>query len=213
MEKSDRLTHGEVHQSHSEQRHSFFIGWGVPRTYNLQQQAHLRKREEREEEKDRWRQRKRVRNKHEVESPQEKARAWGRTRAGDTGGWDSLNDSVLPFTFHTRTLLALPRGGGREEVWSRCVWCGLVCSREKDGEIYSEDVIITRLPCFGLTRGQQKRCRKHAETHRTHINISTYIHQHMHTNRHAGNSFFFLSPFDSFESIYINSKYYTASSK
>lgn len=40
----------------------------------------------------------------------------GRKRVGDTGGWDSLNDSVLPFTFHTRTLLAPPGGGGREEV-------------------------------------------------------------------------------------------------
>lgn len=42
MEKSDRLTYGEVHQSHGVRRHSFFIGWGVPHTHNLQQRAHLR---------------------------------------------------------------------------------------------------------------------------------------------------------------------------
>lgn len=48
----------------------------------------------------------------------EKPRARGREgeREGDTGGWDSLNDSVLPFTFHTRTLLAPLGGAGREEV-------------------------------------------------------------------------------------------------
>lgn len=44
-----------------------------------------------------------------------KPRAGGRKREGDTGGWDSLNDSVLPFTFHTRALLALP--GGEEAGW------------------------------------------------------------------------------------------------
>ena len=74
-------------------------------------------------------------------------------KEADTGGWDSLNDSVLPFTFHTRTLLAPLGGGGAEEV---CVVYVLFCSREKDGEIHSEDVIIIRLPCFGLKGGLKK---------------------------------------------------------
>lgn len=42
MEKSDRLTYSEVHQSQDVKRHSFFIGCGVPRTCNLQRRAHLR---------------------------------------------------------------------------------------------------------------------------------------------------------------------------
>lgn len=76
-----------------------------------------------------------------------------------TGGWDSLNDSVLPFTFHTRALLGPPGGGGGkgcvEEVCVR--GCGLFFSREKEGAIHSEDAIIIRLPCFGFTLELRKK--------------------------------------------------------
>lgn len=58
-------------------------------------------------------------------------------------------------------------------MWRRRVCCVLFCSREKDGQIHSEDVIIIRLPCFGLTGGQKNDT--HTQSVHTQIeHISTY---------------------------------------
>lgn len=153
MEKSDRPTYGEVHQSHGARRHSFFIGWGVLRTCNLQQPAHLR-----ESERD------------------ENEREGGRERETLVVGtvWTTAF-SLLHFTPGCSS----HRRG--EEVGRRCgggMWCGLFCSREKDGEIHSEDVIIIRLPCFGLTGGLKKK--KDSQTHTKPV-YSTYTQTSAHT--------------------------------
>lgn len=63
--------------------------------------------------------------------------------------------------------------------------CVLFCSREKDGQIHSEDVIIIRLPCFGLTGGQKNDTHtKCAHTDRAHIHI-LHTSRQTHTNRHV----------------------------
>ena len=69
----------------------------------------------------------------------------GREGGGGGGGErasrvDILNDSLLPFTFHTRTLSLTPRGrGGGGGVVS--------CSREKPEKMHCEEVHIIRTAC------------------------------------------------------------------
>ncbi len=175
MEKSDRPTYGEVHQSHGARRHSFFIGWGVLRTCNLQQPAHLRGREG---------------GKNEMVTENEsKKQTWGRVAGRNQeheGGRERERETLVVGTVWTTAFSLLHFTPGRsshrwgEQAGRRCV---LFCSREKAGEIHSEDVIIIRLPCFGLTGG----LKKDTHTKQVYTHISTYTHQqtHAHTNGHV----------------------------
>lgn len=102
-----------------------------------------------------------------------KQRAWGEEeRKGDTGGWDSLNDSVLPFTFHTRTLLA-PLGGRRQGggVEEACVLCVVLLKGERWADTFWRCYYYT-FTLFWAHRGTKERHTHKVCTHRQHI--STY---------------------------------------